>query len=68
MLFRSDHYKDMEDENERLKETVQYCREFWGEADGIHNHTGKSCVICGIEKRLNPKKQVTNGNEQEKQK
>ncbi|KKN77608.1 hypothetical protein LCGC14_0358830 [marine sediment metagenome] len=43
---------EAEGEIERLKKAVQYCRNYWGEDDGIHDCTGKSCVICNIEQAL----------------
>jgi hypothetical protein len=45
--------ESLHEENKRLREALQYCREYWGEVvDGegcYHDCTGKSCVICKIE-------------------
>ncbi len=67
-LLKSDYYRLQSEsrftswllamaEIKRLKKAIKFCREFWGEGSDleggiVHDCTGKSCVICNIEKIL----------------
>ncbi len=41
---------ELEAKNRWLEEAIEYCREYWGEVDDIHDCTGKNCIICNIER------------------
>jgi hypothetical protein len=49
----------LQDKIKRLEKALQYCREHWGEWDGIHDCTGQSCVICNIERIINAEEAET---------